>query len=107
VKPVPPISANQLTAARLPLAPLAVVLLLKVSVWGTIGAALVALCLELTDLLDGKIARSYGTVSSFGKLFDPFSDVVDEISGRNVPVGRRNPAECRRQKISPVVCLAQ
>ncbi len=74
MKPVPPISANQLTAARLPLAPIAVALLITGTVWGTIGAAVLALLLELTDLLDGRIARSYGTVSSFGKLFDPFSD---------------------------------
>lgn len=70
----PPISANLLTAARLPLAPLAVILLVTGTLWGIIGAAVLALLLELTDLLDGRIARSYGTVSNFGKLFDPFSD---------------------------------
>lgn len=70
----PLISANALTAARLPLAPLAVVLLLSDSVAGIIGAALLSLVLEITDLMDGRIARSYGQVSAFGKLFDPFSD---------------------------------
>jgi CDP-diacylglycerol--glycerol-3-phosphate 3-phosphatidyltransferase len=77
---VPPISANVLTAARLPLAPLAVVLLLTHTTWGTVGAAVLALVLELTDLLDGRIARSYGTVSSFGKLFDPFSDAFSRFT---------------------------
>ncbi|MEQ1566228.1 MAG: CDP-alcohol phosphatidyltransferase family protein [Myxococcota bacterium] len=70
----PPISANFLTAARLPLAPLAVAFLLTHTWWGTTVAAVLSLVLELTDILDGKIARSYGQVSSFGKLFDPFSD---------------------------------
>ncbi len=70
----PPISPNLLTAARLPLAPLAVVLMVTDTVEGYVGAAVLALLLELTDLLDGQIARRYGAVTSFGKLFDPFSD---------------------------------
>ena len=74
MKTEPPISANLLTAARLPLAPIAVACLVTGTVWGTVAAAVLALLLELTDLLDGRIARAYGTVSSFGKLFDPFSD---------------------------------
>jgi CDP-diacylglycerol--glycerol-3-phosphate 3-phosphatidyltransferase len=76
----PPISANLLTAARLPLAPLAVVLLVTHTTWGTIGAAVLALVLEITDLLDGRIARSYGQVTSFGKLFDPFSDAFSRFT---------------------------
>lgn len=70
----PPVSANIITAARMPLAPLAVVLLVTHTTWGTVAAAVLALLLELTDILDGNIARRYGQVSSFGKLFDPFSD---------------------------------
>lgn len=70
----PPISPNLLTAARLPLAPIAVVLMVTDTVWGYVGAAGLALLLELTDLLDGQIARRYGAVTPFGKLFDPFSD---------------------------------
>jgi CDP-diacylglycerol--glycerol-3-phosphate 3-phosphatidyltransferase len=56
------------------MAPIAVILLVSGSVWGVVGAAVLALLLELTDLLDGRIARSYGQVTNFGKLFDPFSD---------------------------------
>ena len=36
--------------------------------------------LEITDLLDGRIARSYGQVTSFGKLFDPFSDAFSRFT---------------------------
>ncbi|MDR2536344.1 MAG: CDP-diacylglycerol--glycerol-3-phosphate 3-phosphatidyltransferase [Treponema sp.] len=35
---------------------------------------------EITDLLDGKIARSRKEVSDFGKLFDPFADVMVRIT---------------------------
>lgn len=31
---------------------------------------------ELTDYLDGHYARKHGEVSDFGKLFDPFADVI-------------------------------
>lgn len=80
MRPTPPISANLLTAARLPLAPIAVVLLLTHTTWGTVGAAVLALILEITDLLDGRIARQYGQVSNFGKLFDPFSDAFSRFT---------------------------
>ena len=35
---------------------------------------------EITDLIDGKIARSRHEVSDFGKLFDPFADVTVRIT---------------------------
>ena len=31
---------------------------------------------ELTDYFDGHYARKYGEVSDFGKIFDPFADVM-------------------------------
>lgn len=70
----PPISPNTLTAARLPLAPLAVVFMVQGEPWALGVAAGLALLLELSDLLDGWWARRYGAVTTFGKLFDPFSD---------------------------------
>jgi CDP-diacylglycerol--glycerol-3-phosphate 3-phosphatidyltransferase len=35
---------------------------------------------EMTDLLDGKIARARHEVGDFGKLFDPFADVLVRIT---------------------------
>lgn len=70
----PPISPNLLTAARLPLAPLAVAFMVQDTTWGYASAAMLAMLLEITDLLDGRIARRFGKVTNFGKLFDPFSD---------------------------------
>jgi CDP-diacylglycerol--glycerol-3-phosphate 3-phosphatidyltransferase len=35
---------------------------------------------EITDLVDGKIARSQNQVSDFGKLYDPFADTLTRIT---------------------------
>ncbi|MCB9694521.1 MAG: CDP-alcohol phosphatidyltransferase family protein [Alphaproteobacteria bacterium] len=70
----PPLHPNVITALRLPLAPLAVFFMWLQAPWAYVVAAVLALLLELTDLADGWMARKYGVVSNFGKLFDPFSD---------------------------------
>ncbi|MCE5255985.1 MAG: CDP-diacylglycerol--glycerol-3-phosphate 3-phosphatidyltransferase [Spirochaetaceae bacterium] len=36
--------------------------------------------MEISDLVDGRVARSSGEVSNFGKLFDPFADVVARMT---------------------------
>jgi CDP-diacylglycerol---glycerol-3-phosphate 3-phosphatidyltransferase len=36
--------------------------------------------IELSDALDGLVARSQGIVSDLGKLFDPFADVVSRLT---------------------------
>ncbi|MEM6929858.1 MAG: CDP-alcohol phosphatidyltransferase family protein, partial [Myxococcota bacterium] len=72
----PPIHPNVVTAARIPLAPIAVGFLVLETPTGILVATVLALLLEATDILDGQIARRYGVVTSFGKLFDPFSDAV-------------------------------
>jgi CDP-diacylglycerol--glycerol-3-phosphate 3-phosphatidyltransferase len=77
--------ADKITSSRLILAPVffAIYLLpplmgsqpLTVSVlWGLFIIS------EITDLLDGKVSRKRGEVSDFGKLFDPFADVLVRIS---------------------------
>ena len=76
----PPIEPNWITAARLPLAPLAIAFLITGTLWGTVAAAALALLLELTDILDGWMARKYGVVTDFGKLFDPFSDAFSRYT---------------------------
>ena len=35
---------------------------------------------EITDLLDGIIARRRGEVSDFGKFFDPFADTLTQVT---------------------------
>lgn len=78
--------ADRLTSSRLVLAPFFFV----VFFWGgSIGFSPAACAIllwvlfaviELTDLFDGQAARSKGTVSAFGKLFDPFADVFARIT---------------------------
>lgn len=75
--------ADQLTLARLVLAPLAVASYLLLDVDGGwcfwITAALCGLA-EATDWLDGRVARARGEVSDFGKLADPFCDVFYRVT---------------------------
>jgi CDP-diacylglycerol--glycerol-3-phosphate 3-phosphatidyltransferase len=77
--------ADKITSVRLFLAPVffGVYLLpplggsqlLTVSVlWGLFVIS------EITDLMDGRVARKRGEVGDFGKLFDPFADVLVRIS---------------------------
>ncbi len=78
--------ADALTASRLLMAPIFFI----VYMWGIAAglppvAAVVVLwflfvSIELSDLFDGMAARSMKTVSSFGKLFDPFADVFARLT---------------------------
>jgi len=36
--------------------------------------------MQFTDFLDGYVARKYNMVSDFGKLFDPFADVLANMA---------------------------
>ena len=66
--------ANLLTMVRIVLVPVFVGFLLA---GGTAGrlAALATFCIaSLTDLLDGRLARSRGLVTDFGKIADPVAD---------------------------------
>jgi phosphatidylglycerophosphate synthase len=70
--------ADRITLARVGIAPIAAACYLLVPVdhnlcfW--VAGLLCGAC-ELTDWMDGKVARARGEVSEFGKLADPFCDV--------------------------------
>ncbi|MDR2741215.1 MAG: CDP-diacylglycerol--glycerol-3-phosphate 3-phosphatidyltransferase [Treponema sp.] len=77
--------ADKITSIRLILAPVFFAIYLLPPLMGSqplTVSALWALFIvsEITDLLDGRIARKRGEVSDFGKLFDPFADVLVRIS---------------------------
>jgi CDP-diacylglycerol---glycerol-3-phosphate 3-phosphatidyltransferase len=78
--------ANALTLSRFVLAPMfAVVFSLTIRVDGfrTTGIVLLWLLfalIELSDVLDGAVARRRGTVTDIGKILDPFADVVSKIT---------------------------
>lgn len=78
---------NRLTVARLIMAPLFFIVF-NLRFW--IGPQLTmlssVLCLilfvliEMTDLLDGKIARHYHLVTDLGKVMDPFGDTLSHLT---------------------------
>jgi CDP-diacylglycerol---glycerol-3-phosphate 3-phosphatidyltransferase len=66
--------ANVLTMARVVLVPVFVACLLAGgTAWRLIALAIFCVA-SLTDLLDGRLARSRGLVTDFGKLADPVAD---------------------------------
>src|SRR6476619_1100303 len=65
---------NLLTVLRILLVPVVVVALLAETPNGDTLAAVVFAFAALTDGLDGYIARSRGSVTTFGKLMDPLAD---------------------------------
>jgi CDP-diacylglycerol--glycerol-3-phosphate 3-phosphatidyltransferase len=65
---------------RLPLAPLAVYALVTGHLGGIYTAVALALLLEVSDIADGFVARKYNIVTTFGKLYDPFSDAFSRYT---------------------------
>jgi CDP-diacylglycerol--glycerol-3-phosphate 3-phosphatidyltransferase len=69
--------ADKVTGLRLVFAPcFFVVYLLKGAPWTVPALWALFFITEITDLLDGKVARARNEVSDFGKLFDPFADTL-------------------------------
>ncbi len=77
---------NKLTVSRLFLAPIFFVLYFLPNWTGMNAPALTWLLLlvyvliEISDLLDGFIARRYQMVTDLGKVLDPFSDVISRMT---------------------------
>jgi CDP-diacylglycerol--glycerol-3-phosphate 3-phosphatidyltransferase len=69
--------ADKVTASRLFFAPcFFVVYLFNKAPW-TVPVLWALFCVtEVTDFVDGKVARSRNETSDFGKLFDPFADTL-------------------------------
>jgi CDP-diacylglycerol--glycerol-3-phosphate 3-phosphatidyltransferase len=65
---------NAITLGRIVLAVVLVPMLLVDSVGMRIAAFLVFLVASLSDLVDGKLARSRNLITDFGKLADPLAD---------------------------------
>src|SRR5947208_227792 len=70
-----PINApNLLTLVRILLVPVLIVALLEKTGSGDLLAAIVFAMASLTDAIDGYLARSRNSVTTFGKLMDPVAD---------------------------------
>ncbi len=67
---------NLLTIARIATAPILVYLLLFTGPTASLIAALVFFFATMSDLLDGYIARSYGSGTTLGKFLDPLADKI-------------------------------
>ncbi len=65
---------NMLTVLRIMLVPVLVVALLGNTPAGDVLAAIVFALASLTDFVDGYLARSRQSVTTFGKLMDPLAD---------------------------------
>src|SRR5437763_8260631 len=65
---------NVLTVIRILLVPVLVVALLDKTGGGDLLAAIVFATASLTDAIDGYLARSRNSVTTFGKLMDPIAD---------------------------------
>ncbi len=79
-------TSNKFTIVRVISAPI-VFLLYFIPIWtGKFAAASMIILLpylvfaEITDGLDGHYARKHNEVSDFGKVFDPFADVILHMS---------------------------
>ncbi len=85
---------NKLTILRVILIPVFVFFFFADFIPGNSRIALAVYIIAcLTDLLDGKIARKYNLVTTFGKFMDPLADKVLVISALILFVadGRMNP----------------
>jgi len=78
--------ANFFTAVRIALAPI-FFFVFFFPLWTGLGAAIsiyilvpLFIFMEFTDFLDGYFARKQKSVSDFGKLFDPFADVLANLT---------------------------
>lgn len=72
--------ANQLTLLRLGLSPVFVLVFVLGGLAGHVAALGIACLFELTDILDGYLARTKKETSDFGKLLDPLADSVARFS---------------------------
>lgn len=65
---------NLLSLARIICGPLVMVLIAEASIAALIATIVVMLLAELSDLLDGHLARKLNVTSPFGKIVDPLAD---------------------------------
>ncbi|MBN2053923.1 CDP-alcohol phosphatidyltransferase family protein [bacterium] len=72
--------SNKLTAMRLLAGPLLFGLYYIDDVWVKILCLLIVIASEVSDALDGTIARRRNETTDFGKLFDPFADSISRFT---------------------------
>lgn len=68
--------SNKLTLSRIALSPLFLVVFFIDHVGAKIAALFIVIISEITDLMDGVIARRKQQVTDFGKIVDPLADSI-------------------------------
>lgn len=71
---------TKVTLSRVVLSPVFAAAFFVDSFWARVVALLVAVSFEVTDILDGYLARRYKQVTAFGKILDPFADSVSRFT---------------------------
>lgn len=71
---------NQLTALRIILTPVFILLLFSTGYLNKLLALIVFIIASVTDAYDGHIARKFNVVSSWGKFLDPLADKILVLS---------------------------
>ena len=79
---------NKLTVIRLAMVPVFLISFIISQRVSFLAVPAMVICLicyavaELTDLMDGKIARKRGLVTDLGKVMDPFADTLSHVTDR-------------------------
>ncbi|MCR4820501.1 MAG: CDP-diacylglycerol--glycerol-3-phosphate 3-phosphatidyltransferase [Elusimicrobiales bacterium] len=68
--------ANRITITRLSLSLVVFLLIITGRFWAEVAALIVLIVASVSDAVDGAIARSTNTTTSFGAIADPFADKV-------------------------------
>ena len=77
---------NKLTVIRLAMVPVFLISFIVSQKSPSLAVPCMAICLicylvaEVTDLMDGKIARKRGLVTDLGKVMDPFADTLSHVT---------------------------
>jgi len=71
---------NILSLIRAIIGPICIICITRFGENGLLAALILIILAEITDYLDGKIARSFNQVTDIGKLIDPMSDSLYRIS---------------------------
>ena len=66
--------ANKFTMIRVILVPVFMAFMMLDTLWAKITALILFIAASLTDMIDGKIARSRNMITTFGKFADPLAD---------------------------------
>ncbi len=71
---------NILTLLRIAVSPLFIIFFSIDTLWSFLVCIPIYIFMELSDYLDGQIARKNQQITDFGKLMDPFADSISRFS---------------------------